>query len=109
MKLTKSQLIKIIKEEMSKALNEGDIDLGDSGVEEDPQQADLNSILRKLADPKQGEHVKAALEQSGVLELDPIENKKAIAFIMNEHRQHADGVLDSILVQIADEVLKVSV
>ena len=117
MKITKAQLKQTIKEEISKTLSEGeyDIDLRDYGVEEDPrspqehQQEDLNDILKKLSDPEQREQVKAALEQSGVLELDPIENKKAIAFIMNAHRQHADGVLDSILVQIADEVLKVNV
>ena len=114
MKITKSQLRKIIKEELS-TISEGDIDLRDQGVEEDPrspqehQQEDLNNILKKLSNPKQSAHVKAALDQSGVFELDPIKNKKAIQFIMNAHRQHADGVLDSILVQIADEVLRVNV
>ncbi len=114
MKVTKSQLKQIIKEELA-TISEGDTDLRDYGVEEDPrspqehQQEDLNDILKRLSDPEQREHVKAALEQSGVLELDPIKNKKAIQFIMNAHRQHAGGVLDSILVTIADEVLKVRV
>ena len=107
--------MKKLFENWRKTLSEGDIDLRDQGVEEDPrspqehQQEDLNNILKKLSNPKQSAHVKAALDQSGVFELDPIKNKKAIQFIMNAHRQHADGVLDSILVQIADEVLKVNV
>ena len=82
MKVTKSQLKQIIKEELA-TISEGDTDLRDYGVEEDPrspqehQQEDLNDILKRLSDPEQREHVKAALEQSGVLELDPIKNKKS--------------------------------
>ena len=102
MKLTKKQLKQIIKEE----LNEYDTDLGiDPPAPEDP----LDDILKRSPNPKQREQVKAALEQSGVLQLDPIEHKRAIKFIMNAHRQHADEVLDFILVKIADEVLKVNV
>ena len=93
MKITKQQLKQIIKEELSMALNE-----------------ELNDILKKLSNPKQREHIKAALNASGVFELDPIKDKKEIKSIINNLRaRNADEVLDFILVQIADQVLKVNV
>ena len=102
MKLTKQQLKQIIKEELSEIET-------DLGIARGPDQGELVNILKRLDNPQQQEQVKAALEQSGVFQLDPIEHKKAIEFIMNAHRQHADEVLDFILVKIANEVLKVSI
>jgi len=118
MKITKSQLKQIIEEELEDVLTNEviDTDTGiDPGAPADlgwsrPRGRDLlDDILERLADPDQIEQVKAALEQSGVLQLDPIEHKRAIKFIMNAHRQHAGQVLDFILVKIADEVLKVNI
>ena len=112
MKIKKSTLRKIVKEEFSKALSEGEYDI-ETGVPamspEELKGEKLNDILSRLADPEQRRRAEHALNESGVFDLDPIEHKKAIKFIMNAHRQHADGVLDFILVKIADEVLKVKV
>ena len=63
-----------------------------------------------VSNPKQREHINAALNASGVFELDPIKDKKEIKSIINNLRaRNADEVLDFILVQIADQVLKVNV
>jgi len=108
MKITKSQLKQLIKEEIEDVLTNEVIDT-DTGIDPGAPEDLLDDILERLADPDQREQVKAALEQSGVLQLDPIEHKRAIKFIMNAHRQHAGQVLDFILVKIADEVLKVNI
>ena len=109
MKITKSQLKQIIKEEISKALSEGEFDIG-LGIDADPSESPLDNILNRLADPAQREQVKTELEQSGALQLDPIEDKEKIKSIINVMRSRSsDEVLDFILVKIADEVLKVSV
>ena len=70
----------------------------------------LDDILDRLSDPAQRQQVKTDLEQSGVFQLDPIEDKKKIKSIINRMRGNStDQVLDFILVTIADEVLKVRV
>jgi hypothetical protein len=70
----------------------------------------LDDLLSRLADPAQRQQVKTELDQSGVFQLDPIEDKEKIKSIINRMRGNStDQVLDFILVTIADEVLKVSV
>ena len=73
----------------------------------------LDDILDRLSDRAQRQQVKTDLEQSGVFQLDPIEDKEKIKSIINRmrmrHRTSTDQVLDFILVTIADEVLKVRV
>ena len=70
----------------------------------------LDDILDRLSDPAQRQQVKTDLEQSGVFQLDPIEDKEKIKSIINRMRGNStDQVLDFILVTIADEVLKVRV
>ena len=69
-----------------------------------------DDILNRLADPAQRKQVKTGLEQSGVFQLDPIEDKEEIKSIINRMRGNStDQVLDFILVTIADKVLKVHV
>jgi len=70
----------------------------------------LDDILDRLSDRAQRQQVKTDLEQSGVFQLDPIEDKEKIKSIINRMRGNStDQVLDFILVTIADEVLKVRV
>ncbi|MBT7338854.1 MAG: hypothetical protein HN802_04075 [Candidatus Jacksonbacteria bacterium] len=70
----------------------------------------LDDLLSRLTDPAQRQQVKTELHQSGVFQLDPIEDKEKIKSIINRMRGNStDQVLDFILVTIADEVLKVSV
>ena len=70
----------------------------------------LDDLLDRLSDPAQRQQVKSDLEQSGVFQLDPIEDKEKIKSIINRMRGNStDQALDFILVTIADEVLKVRV
>jgi len=114
MKITKTQLKQIIKEEISNVLSEGEYDIGAVAPAMSPEglkDEELNDILSRLADPEQKRQVKDALIKSGVFDLDPIEHKEKIKLIMNtlRGRMNADEVLDFILVQIADKVLKVNI